>query len=232
MPGWSGLSGGAGDDAHLAEVGRGLLRQGREDPGAWRSARPASADPRRPDPRHAHGLRAGAHGLGGGVVDEVVLARLPARDDLEAELARPRHELDEQARLVAVHLGVDEARRARLPVEHRPDHGIGLLGREHNVPAVPDARIRGARRRLGIAGRVDQHVEWQLRQDRRAGGDHALAGLERGERLRRSDRIPPARPVPGRRVRALARARRRGRRRAGLQALGRRSRAAAKRRTR
>ena len=205
--------GGVRDDAHLAEVGRGFLRQGGEDLGAGRDRLGAPCDgqvPELADPRHVHGLGARADGLRGGVVDEVVLARLAAREDLEAELARPGHELDEEARLVAVHRRVDEPRRARLAIQHRADHRVGLLGREHDVLAVADSRIRGARRGLGVAGRIDQHVERQLRQDRGVGRDHALAGLERGERLGRPSRTPPARRARGRRAPG---ARRRGRRR-------------------
>ena len=49
--------------------------------------------------------------------------------------------------------------------------------------AVPDPGVRGARRRLGVTGRIDQHVERELRQDGAVRCDHALAGFEGRERL-------------------------------------------------
>jgi hypothetical protein len=100
-----------------------------------------------------------------GVEDEIELARLAGRHDLQAKQAAPGDKPDQKARLVPVGRGIDDAGLPRPVVEQRPDHAIGLFGDHDDMLAAIDCKLGDGGCRLGMTGRLDDHVDRQSGQD-------------------------------------------------------------------
>ena len=103
-----------------------------------------------------------AEPAGCGIEDEVVLARLPGRDDVEPENLGPGYEPDQEARLIAVDRGDDRAVRRSLPGEAGPDDAVELLRHEGEVLAGLEGDAGVARGRGRAPRRLDDHLEGQI----------------------------------------------------------------------
>ena len=109
-------------------------------------------------------LLAGAqHHVARGIIDEVVFAGFARAHDVHAEDAAPADEPDEQAGLVAVAGGVDEAAFRRLARQDGADDGVGFLGNHDDVHAALNGEFGGGGAGFGRAGAFHQHVEGEIR---------------------------------------------------------------------
>ena len=102
--------------------------------------------------------------------------------------------LADQRRLVAPGEAVDDTGGLRIAGEQRPRHRVGLDIDHDDVLAVRDRALREADAGLGIAGRLDDHLDAGMR-DQAFGvvgdvGPAALMGVV--ERRRRERRVVPA----------------------------------------
>ena len=96
----------------------------------------------------------------------VIARAFAGRDHLETAGARPIDMLADQRRLVAPGKTVDHAGRARLRGEQRTGHHVGLDVDHHDMLAVLDDLQRMRNAGLGIAGRLDDHLDVGERDQR------------------------------------------------------------------
>ena len=100
------------------------------------------------------------------VIVRLVARALAGRDHLEAAGARPVDVLADQRRLVAPGEAVDHARGLGLAREQRAGERIGLDVDHDDVLAVLDRFDRVDDAGLGDAGRLDDHLDAGMRDQR------------------------------------------------------------------
>ena len=159
---------GVGDHGHFAEVGHGTVRERGEHGAALADDLFRRAVAELPQRAHAGGgdflLLAGAeHHVARGIIDEIVFAGFARAHDVHAEDAAPADEPDEQAGLVAVAGGVDEAAFGRLARQDGADDGVGFLGDHDDVHTALDGKLGGGCAGFGRSGAFHQHVEGEVR---------------------------------------------------------------------